>query len=74
MGMVITMGMAMETKSQDRKIPEVTRRRIVDIHTYLPVLIDIIKSAERSQRDGDRKLHGTVSRSSSRFYHRLSSA
>ena len=46
MGMVITMGMAMETKSQDRKIPEVTRRRIVDIHTYLPVLIDIIKSGK----------------------------
>ena len=46
MGMVITMGMAMETKSQDRKIPEVTRRRIVDIRTYLPVLIDIIKSGK----------------------------
>ena len=28
------------------QIPEVTRRRIVDIHTYLPVLIDIIKSGK----------------------------
>ncbi len=28
------------------QIPEVPRRRIVDIHTYLPVLIDIIKSGK----------------------------
>ena len=28
------------------QIPEVTTRRIVDIHTYLPVLIDIIKSGK----------------------------
>ena len=33
-------------QTKTTKIPEVTRRRIVDIHTYLPVLIDIIKSGK----------------------------
>ena len=32
--------------TKTNQIPEVTRRRIVDIHTYLPVLIDIIKSGK----------------------------
>lgn len=33
-------------QTKTTQIPEVTRRRIVDIHTYLPVLIDIIKSGK----------------------------
>lgn len=33
-------------QAKTTQIPEVTRRRIVDIHTYLPVLIDIIKSGK----------------------------
>lgn len=33
-------------QTKTTQILEVTRRRIVDIHTYLPVLIDIIKSGK----------------------------
>ena len=33
-------------QTKTTQIPEVPRRRIVDIHTYLPVLIDIIKSGK----------------------------
>lgn len=33
-------------QTKTTQIPEVTRHRIVDIHTYLPVLIDIIKSGK----------------------------
>ena len=33
-------------QTKTTQIPEVTRRRIVDIHTSLPVLIDIIKSGK----------------------------
>ena len=33
-------------QTKTTQIPEVTRRRIVDIHTYLPVIIDIIKSGK----------------------------
>lgn len=33
-------------QTKTTQIPEVTRCRIVDIHTYLPVLIDIIKSGK----------------------------
>ena len=33
-------------QTKTTQISEVTRRRIVDIHTYLPVLIDIIKSGK----------------------------
>lgn len=33
-------------QTKTTQIPEVTRRHIVDIHTYLPVLIDIIKSGK----------------------------